>query len=615
MCGLVAIVGRDATRARAEAMSAALRHRGPDDAGAWTGEGVALAHRRLAILDLSAAGHQPMVSHDGRYHLVYNGEIYNYAELAAALPGVAWRGRSDTEVLLELFARRGPACLDELAGMFAFAVWDAVERRLFCARDRAGIKPLYYARLGDGWAVASEIGALLAAGVPARADEAIVYDFLARDYYEHADATFFAGVAKLAPGHWTWLAAGEDPAPVRYWDLAHEAARVRPSADRTERGEQLIALLQDAVRLGLRADVPLGIAMSGGLDSAVLLALIDRAHPDPTRLELFSFDFDDARYGERLWVEAMAAHTGHAARFRTVTPADFTDSLDGVLRQQQEPHAGAPIAAYTQCFEALRARGAIVVMDGSGLDEALAGYDVFRPARWADLAAAGDHVALEDELAAAGLGGAERELARAQMVAASSALGEVGQGQDLTRSARPELLHPALARHAPPLPAFERPFPDFMRNRMYRELRYTKLPRALRFRDRLSMAYGCELRPPFLDHRVLAYAFALPPEDHLRGGATKALLRDAAARLLPDTVRLAAKRSVQTPQREWFRGPLAAWVRAQIDRPALWDRGWVERGAALDALDRFLAGDGDNSFFVWQWIALARWAELFLDAG
>jgi asparagine synthase (glutamine-hydrolysing) len=306
----------------------------------------------------------------------------------------------------------------------------------------------------------------------------------------------------------------------------------------------------------------------------------------------------------------MAKHTGHAATFRTVTPADFATSFDRIIAQQQEPHAGAPITAYTLCFEQLREHGVIVVMDGSGIDEGLAGYARFRPAHWADLQAANREEELARELAAAGT---TLDAARAQMAAATSEHGDVGRGQDLTVSVRPDCLGDRLRELDAPLPMFERPFPDALRNLMYRELRYTKLPRALRFRDRLSMAFGCELRPPFLDHRLLAYMFALPAEDRVHDGATKALLRDAAERLLPDVVRLASKRSVQTPQREWFRGPLATWVREHVDTDRFWQRGWVDRARAVPAMERFLAGEGDNSFFLWQWIALERWAQTYLD--
>lgn len=608
MCGIVALVGDRAEPGRLVAMTEAVRHRGPDDLGTFVAPGVALGHRRLSILDLSPAGHQPMASHDGRYHLVFNGELFNFHEVKRALPAVAWRSSSDSEVVLEAFAAWGPACLERFVGMYALAIWDSRERRLFCARDRLGIKPVYYARLGTGWAIGSEIGALLAAGVPAAPDAATIYDFLARDFYEHSDRSFFRDIAKLPPGHWMWIAEGETPTPVRYWDLAAETAKVTVSADRAERGEELIARMQEAVRLSLFSDVPVGIALSGGLDSAVLLALVDRAQPDAGKIEAFSFDFDDEKYSERPWVEAMATHTGHRASFRTVSPDDFVTGAASLVTQQQEPHAGAPIIAYSQLFETIRSRGVIVVMDGSGIDEGLAGYDRFRPALWADLRARGEHDRLAAELAAANVDAARAE---AQMAAAASEHGDIGKGQDLTSSVRPDCLSEKLV--APAMPVFERPFPDALRNLMYRELRYTKLPRALRFRDRLSMAVGCELRPPFLDHRLLAYAMALPPEDRISNGVTKALLRDAAARLLPEAVRMASKRSVQTPQREWFRGPLAAWVKQQLDHASFWDRGWVDRTRALAALDRFAAGHGDNSFFLWQWIGLDRWASTYLS--
>lgn len=608
MCGIVGILGSRATRDTVQRMADAVKHRGPDGEGLWTAPGVALAHRRLSIIDLSTTGAQPMTSHDGRYQIVYNGEIFNYQELARKLPGTTWRGSSDTEILLEAYRVWGPRCLDELVGMFAFAIWDTEARTLFCARDRLGIKPLYYAPLGDGWAFASEIGALLAAGVPARANDAVIFDFLGRDFYDHTDGTFFAGIHQLPAASSMVLEVGRTPQPAPYWDLATEAARLTIADDRTARGERLIAMMQDAVGIALRSDVPVGITLSGGLDSAVLLALVDRVHRE--RIAAFSFEFAEAEYSERPWVEAMAAHSGHRTVFRTVSPDDFIATLDPFIAQQQEPHAGAPITAYTLCFERVRQDGTIVVMDGSGIDEGLAGYARFGPALWADLAAQGRTTELAAELAASGTT-LERE--RGRMAAAASEHGDIGRGQDLTASVRPECMTPELAASAPQLPTFARPFPDALRNLMYRELRYTKLPRALRFRDRASMAYGTELRPPFLDHRLLAYMFALPAEDRISGGRSKALLRDVAEHTLPDSVRLAAKRSVQTPQREWFRGELAGWLRAQIDTRSFWDRGWVAREPALAALDQFVAGKGDNSFFIWQWLALHRWAERFLS--
>jgi asparagine synthase (glutamine-hydrolysing) len=500
--------------------------------------------------------------------------------------------------------------------MFAFAIWDAVEQELFCARDRLGIKPFYYARHGDDILFSSELRGLLVAGVPRSINERVLYDFLAKDYYEHKDETFFAGIYKLQPASWIVITAdGKTRGPHNYWKLADDVARVDVPRSPEDREDKLLSLCSDAVDLHLRSDVPVAVALSGGLDSATLLALLDRVHPDPSKVKAFSFCFAEAAYSERPYVEAMARHTGRGAAFVEVTPLAFAETAARICQSQEEPFAGLPISAYALCFEMARLNGFIVVMDGSGLDEGLAGYSRFRPGLWADLFNAGKWDELEREFATSGVTTEEqRGQALIQMQIASHTDGDVGVGQDLTRSVRPDCLHPDFVVEARgERSEFERPFADNLRNLMYRELRYTKLPRALRFRDRLSMAVATELRPPFLDHRLLAYEFALPAEDLISAGVSKSILRRAASRLLPESVRMASKRSVQTPQREWFRNELTHWVRERVDQPAFWQRGWIEPTAARQAMEAYFRGEGNNSFFLWQWINLELWAEQFLD--
>ena len=616
MCGIGGIVGPGSDAMRIGMIMDAQKHRGPDGEGFFSDRGVALGHRRLSIIDLSDAGRQPMTTPDGRYTMTFNGEIYNYRELRDELAGVHLRSASDSEVLLEAYAKWGPACLDRFIGMFAFAIWDSVERELFCARDRFGIKPLYYSRMGDDILFSSEIRGLLAAGVERRVNEKVLYDFLARDFYEHNDETFFAGIHKLPPASWMIVkASGEMRGPRQYWALADDVANVIVPDGSEAREDMLLSLCSDAVDLHLRSDVPVAVALSGGLDSATLLALLDRVHPDPTRVEAFSFCFAEAAYSERPYVEAMAVHTGRKVTFAEVSARTFGETANKFCLSQEEPHAGAPISAYSLCFEAARAAGFVVVMDGSGLDEGLAGYERFKPALWADLLESGRHEDLEREFASSGMDSeSKRNRALHQMRAAGRAVGDVGSGQDLTRSVRPECLTADFASTAPEEPEFSRPFSDNLRNLMYRELRYTKLPRALRFRDRLSMAVGTELRPPFLDHRLIAYEFALPSQDLIDRGVSKAILRRAAKRLLPESVRMASKRSVQTPQREWFRDQLKDWVRERVDQRSFWERGWIDRKLGMRALEEFMVGMGDNSFFLWQWINLETWAEAYLDS-
>ncbi|NPV85836.1 MAG: asparagine synthase (glutamine-hydrolyzing) [Anaerolineae bacterium] len=615
MCGIAGVVGPSASIEIVQRMTNAMKHRGPDGEGTWSAPNVCLGHRRLSIIDLSPAGSQPMSTLDGRYIIIHNGEVYNYRELRQELPQMPYRSQTDTEVILQAYAHWGTHCVEHFVGMFAFAIWDAVEQTLFCARDNLGIKPFYYTHLGENFVFASEIRALFAAGVIPQVNQRVIYDFLARDFYEHSDETFFKGVYKLPPGHWMLVQAGKLKPPVRYWDLGVKAAQQPVDAEPQKREEKLLDMCKEAVDLHLRSDVPVGVALSGGLDSSVLLSLLDKIHPDPARVEAFSFSFDDPQYSERPFVEEMARQTGRPAHFVEITPAVFAECAIAFCESQEEPFAGLPISAYTLCFQLARQHGFIVIMDGSGLDEGLAGYDRFRVARWADLFENGQMQVLERELSACHISTPEaRRKALSQIYEASQPQFDVGKGQDLTSSVRPDCLNPDfIATAAHPLPVFERPFPDHLRNLMYRELRYTKLPRALRFRDRLSMAASCELRPPFLDHRLLAYEFSLPPEDYIENGITKAILRRATRRLLPDVVRTAAKRQVQTPQREWFRNQLRDWVREQIDTKSFWERGWVERKAGLSAMQAFFNGEGDNSFFLWQWINLEIWAKTFID--
>lgn len=615
MCGIAGMVGARADRKLVSKMTHMLRHRGPDDCGEWFAPGVSLGHRRLNIIDLSDAGHQPMSSDDGRYTIVYNGEVYNYLELRRELTDCHFRSQTDTEVVLYGFIRWGKDCLDKFVGMFAFAIWDNVEKTLFCARDRLGIKPFYFSMMADIFIFASEIRSILAAGVVPRVNNRILYDYLARDYYEHSDETFFENIHKLPQASWMVVKNGKPQPPQKYWNLIDEVNKWDINSDPNQREEIFFNLACNAVKQHLRSDVPVGVALSGGLDSATLLSILDKVHPDPARVEAFSFAFSEEAYSEKPFVEEMARHTGRQAHFVEVSPMQFSEAAEKLCWGQEEPFAGAPIAAYASCFELARQHDFIVMMDGSGLDEGLAGYGRFLPALWADLYLSGEFSVLEDEFAASGINNkALRKRALQQIKGALQPGFDIGKGQDLTSSVQPDCLHPDFAESAQNRPPeFDAPFPDILRNLMYRELVYTKLPRALRFRDRLSMAVGMELRPPFLDHRLIGYEFSLPREDLIQKGISKNILRRVGKRFLPETIRMASKRSVQTPQREWFRNELQEWVREHIDIRSFWERGWVDRQKGRRAMEAFFAGQGDNSFFLWQWINLEMWARLFLD--
>lgn len=615
MCGIVGIIGPKAELEVVKRMSSALQHRGPDGSGVWSDSGVALGHRRLKIIDLSEAGRQPMTTSDGRYTIVYNGEVYNYEVLKKELADFQFHSQTDTEVILYAFMRWGVGCLQKLVGMFAFAIWDKTEQTLFCARDRLGIKPFYYASLDGNFVFGSEIRTLLAAGVESKVNNSILYDYLAKDFYEHSDETFFSGIYKLPAASWFLVKDGVPQHPQKFWTLSEEVQQWKISEAPREREELFVDLATRAVKEHLRSDVPVGVALSGGLDSTTLLSILDKVHPEPHMVEAFSFAFTEKEYSERPYVEEMATLTGRKAHFVELSHKQFTDSAERLSYSQEEPFAGVPIAAYAACFELAHQHDFTVIMDGSGLDEGLAGYGRFLPAMWADLYLHGKFDELAEEFVAAGITNSTgRQSALLQILEVLQPAADSGKGQDLTSSVRPECLSLDFIRDTTPRDCrFEKPFTDHLRNLMYRELTYTKLPRALRFRDRLSMAVGMELRPPFLDHRLLGYEFALPREDFISKGTSKNILRRVGTNYLPNSIRMAAKHSVQTPQREWFRGELQEWVRDRIDTESFWGRGWIDRKKGKRAMDSFFNGQGDNSFFLWQWINLEIWARQFLD--
>lgn len=543
-------------------MLAVMAHRGPDDRGYHVdGPGRAmLGQNRLSIIDLSSAGHQPMPNQTRDRWLAFNGEIYNYVELRQELRDYPYRSGSDTEVLLAAWERWGEACLDRLIGMFAFLLWDERERKLFGARDRFGVKPLYYSENSGELICASEIKALHAAGVDRSQNESTWARYLTTGASDCDERTFWRGVEALPAGH--CLSWQDGSLRVRRWyDLA-----ARVGTDYDSRPEQTVldeyqALMTDSVRLRFRSDVPVGVNLSGGLDSAMLAGTIRAVQGDDAPVTAYTFITNDPNYDELPWVNQMLGETGHRATTALLAPDQVPDLAARIAEIADEPYGGLPTLAYAQLFARARQEGTIVLLDGQGLDEQWGGYDYYAKPEGASLV------------------------------------------QGTTSSpVRPETLTPEFQAAATPfVPAA--PFPDRLRNLQYRDICFTKIPRALRFNDRVSMASSTELREPFLDHRLVELAFRQPPERKIAGGIRKKGLRQIAQRLVPSGIVEAPKRPLQTPQREWLRGPLASWAEDQIETALRRNATWFDAPGVRRLWRDYLAGAGDNSFYVWQWIS------------
>jgi asparagine synthase (glutamine-hydrolysing) len=572
MCGIAGMFGYGWKRVQLEAMVASQRHRGPDMSGIYVDSSLiaGLGHRRLSILDLSDAGRQPMSSADGRYHIMLNGEIYNYLELREELGGqTSFFTRTDTEVLLAAYIHWGEQCLDRLIGMFAFAIWDEREQKLFAARDRFGVKPLFlYEPAAGGLWLASEIKALHAAGVSRELDERTWATYLSSGMYDHEEWTFWKGIRQLPPGAClTWTP--ERKKSVRIWYDPAEAALKQgiDTRDAKTVANELLALLEHSVRLRFRSDVPVGICLSGGLDSSLLLGLIHRLQGPSSEIKTFTFVCGDPLYDETPWVRQILAKTRHSACFCQLNPMDVQEITAKVQFYQDEPFGGLPTLGMVKVHECARTEGVTVLLDGNGMDEAWCGYEYY---------------------------------ARANAI--DAAIGPV-QGSR-SASTRPDCLTPEFASLVRPFAA-AKPFGDPLRDLQYRDLRHAKIPRAMRFADRVSMMFSRELREPFLDHRIVELGLRQPAERKIRDGQDRWLLRRLSAPFVPEGVRQATKRPLQTPQREWLRGPLREWADERVaEALAAYGGTWLDVDTVQTAWQDYCNNESDNSFYIWQWISL-----------
>ena len=610
MCGLCGIVhfGAPPDADAVEAMAQELDHRGPDGRGAFAAPGVAFAFRRLAVIDLSEAGAQPFASDDGRLQLLHNGEIYNYRELRRELEsaGHQFRSATDTEVILHAYVEWGEACVERFNGMWAFALWDEERQRLFCSRDRFGIKPFYFRHEPSRFAFASEPRAFRAVE-RLEANQEAVHEYLEQGYLDHLDETFFRGIRRLPPAH--SLRFDENGLRVwSYWRLEEQ----EPPDDAAERFRELFL---DSIRLELRSDVPVGTALSGGLDSSAVAVSADRllrteaasAEALGGRQRTFTAYFEQPGYDERPFAEAVVAQTGAEATWVTFGPGELVDDLARIVEAHGEPFGSTSICAGWYVMRAAKAGGVKVLLDGQGSDELLAGYRAHFGFRLADLLARGRLRELRTEISGAQHG----------PVALATTLARPFAPERLVRAARARargsLVHPELRGTGRP-EVDGSPFPD--RLRRYQQLVLTRrgLPELLRYEDRNSMAHSLEARVPFLDHRLVELCFSLPPHELISRGVTKSVLRRALGDLLPPQVRERRdKLGFVTPEGDWLRGRLGELAGDVFASPAMRERGFVDAVAARRRLARHRAGRLTAGMELWRALNLELWARAYLD--
>lgn len=626
MCGICGIFqmsgGAAVAEGDLEAMNATLRHRGPDDSGTrvLAAGRVGLGNRRLAILDLSPAGHQPMSNEDGSVWIAYNGEVYNFAELRRELEGRGhvFRSHTDTEVLLHLYEELGEGLVARLRGMFAFAIWDERRSRLLLARDRLGVKPLYYAVCDGALVFGSEIKALLASGrLRPALNRAALAEYLALGFVA-PPATLFTGICKLEPGH--LLSAGQDGIQIqRYWDVYQDTV---PLAGRSEAEyvDLILAKLEEAVRIRLVADVPVGVFLSGGIDSSLIAALASRAGSGPVKTFTLGFK-DHPEYNELAYARRVAAYLGAEAHEVLIGPDDVRAFFARFVQFQEEPVPNPIWFATYFVSQLARDAGVIVVLSGDGGDELYAGYnrwmEFLRLHRrgWRQFEAMPQPVRALAGTAALRLVRQEnkRELVRRGIAGEELFWGGTAfKPSQLTHMLAPELRPNGKLWQELPLARWRRtftdgeggPFGEYLEWMSYASLKGTLLEDFLMRLDKMGMAASIEGRVPFLDHEFVALSMSIPPGAKYPGYTTKHLLRQAARRLLPADVVDRRKTGFCAPVESWlgtsFGPQLAEGLLMLQERERVFEQPWLEQLAGR-------ARRGDLRQVDWGLLALGQW--------
>lgn len=634
LCGIAGLIGspgKSIDLGWASNMSSALTHRGPDDRGCLTVSPggihlakdlpvdsrdvrLALMHRRLSIIDLHQTGWQPMGTMDGRFYIVFNGEIYNYLELREELEGlgVTFRSSSDTEVLLEAYAIWGPAALTRLVGMFAFAVYDVAKSEVFLARDPFGIKPLYYTVGTDWLAFASEIKSLLAIPtVPRIADPDRVYAYLRFAHTDHGDGTLFRGIDQVPAAHCATVDL-ERPADVslsRYWAIDMNRSLDIGAEEATK---ELRRLFLHSVALHMRSDVPLGSALSGGIDSSSIVMAMRHLSGAALDLHTFSFVTPEKSISEERWVDLVGQRSSATVHKVYATEDELVSDLDSLMAAQDEPFGSTGIYAQYRVFERARAEGIKVMLDGQGGDEILGGYLPYVAARLATLIRSGDWMAAWRFYRAAGrnpnigtrwlalkcfdylLPQALQEPMR-RLVGRELAPSWINERWLRSHGVGMYSVSSTKARHV-------------LKDRLLHDLSDASIPHLLRYEDRNSMAHSIESRVPFLTPQLSEFMFALPESCLVDDvGRPKALFRQAMRGLVPSEILdRQDKIGFATPERTWLTS-LAPWIDKVLNLP---------EAEGVKALDIEQARrewreivDGTRNFDprVWRWANLILW--------
>ncbi|HZI62027.1 MAG TPA: asparagine synthase (glutamine-hydrolyzing) [Pyrinomonadaceae bacterium] len=632
MCGINGIAfssrsGRTVSRPQLEAMRDVIRHRGPDDEGIFIDRNVGLGHRRLSIVDV-AAGHQPMTNEDGTLHIIYNGEIYNHAEFREWLEsrGHVYKTHCDTETILHLYEEHGVDCVEHLRGMFAFAIWDQRKQELFIARDRLGVKPLYYFHADDGSLYfGSEIKTIFAAdALKPELNYAALPDYLA-NHAPSGETTLFGGVKRLLPGHTLVWRDGKINIK-RYWDVSFVKAKDEGFSDK-DYIEQWTELFRTSVKLRLMADVPLGMFLSGGIDSSAIAAMMSGMVDEP--IKTFSVAFREREANELVYARLVADKYKTDHHEILVSPEDFFAALPNLIWHEDEPLAH-PSSVALYFVSHLASQNVKVVLTGEGSDELLAGYARYKKtvfnlefgARYQSLTTAGIRKTIQSGIAGMSPGSKLRQKLSRTFLALTPDIESIYFDNF---AVFPRSMHAALLTaetrdhvgHSDPYAEVKTLLEQTDAQSLLDRLLYadikTYLHELLMKQDQMSMAASIESRVPFLDHKLVEFTASLPERLKLRGWTTKYILRQSMKGVLPETILTRSKMGFPVPIGAWFRGPYSFLLDEFVLSSRALERGIFEPDFLRDLVRRHQSGGENHDERLWALVNFEMWQRRFFD--
>jgi asparagine synthase (glutamine-hydrolysing) len=613
MCGIAGILqyGTPANRQQLDKMTGALQHRGPDASGFYCDGPIGLGHRRLSIIDLSETANQPMSDHTGRYHIVFNGEIYNFAEIKALLPQYPYRTNGDSEVILAAYAQWGPGCLSHFAGMFAFAIWDSQQQELFLARDRMGVKPLYYYKSADVFLFASEIRGLLASGkVPPSVNQSAITNFL--QFQSVGDPyTIIKEVCSVAAGSYM-VVSSKTVHSEKYWDVTRPAADFEFSDPVAVKGK-IFNLLKQSVKRRMVSDVPLGAFLSGGIDSSAVVGLMAAVSTEP--VNTFTVGFAEKEFDESAFAAQIARKFNTRHNAITLRPESFLEELVPALNAMDTP-SGDGVNSYV-VSKAIRQSGITVALSGVGGDELFAGYPIFRQYlqlyKWKKWWKAGS---LPRHLLASFLGSSNSKQQRyKQLLRAPSC--DIAHFYPVFR----QILPPSMIRDCTTLPVGDASGIDELLQNSITDL--DKLPllsqvsvaeflgytqhTLLKDMDQMSMAVSLEVREPFFDHELVEFVLAVP--DSIKYPAyPKQLLVESLQGLLPDEIVHRKKQGFLFPWSVWMKKELRSFCESHLQQVA--QRDFINSNNLMNYWERFLQSDTTVRWTeIWLFVILEYWLQ------